>query len=372
MSKKNKKPLILIIGLVLLAVVLIKVSIAGYKFVPFLFQLMFNRNIELKQTDSQINVLLLGIGGGNHDGTNLTDTIIFANINPKANNVTLVSLPRDLWVPDMKYRINVAYAEGEAKRKGGGLILAEKVVSKILGKDVDYGFRIDFDGFIKAVDLIGGIEIEVERSFDDYAYPIDGKENDSCGYSDNEIKDFTATVSAEVDIQEKFSCRYKHLHFDKGIQLMNGNTALEYVRSRHAEGEEGSDFARSRRQSKVIKAFKDKIFSMQLITNPGKLFSLYDIVRQSIDTDIKDDEFDDFIKLFGKMNNAKTQNAIIDTGDIAKNREGLLINPEVSSQYDYQWVLIPRLGENNFSEIQKYVDCMIKTGNCIVPKIAKE
>jgi polyisoprenyl-teichoic acid--peptidoglycan teichoic acid transferase len=368
MFKKNKKTPIFIIGLVIVAIILVKVSIAGYRFVPFFLQLMFNRSIELKQKDSQINILLLGIGGGKHDGPNLTDTVIFASINPKTNNVTLVSLPRDLWIPDTKAKLNVAYAEGEAKRKGGGLILAEAVVSKILGKDVDYGLRINFDGFVRAVDLVGGIEINVENTFDDYEYPIEGKENDLCDHKQEELEEL-ATASSQL---EAFPCRYKHLHFDKGIKLMNGNTALEYVRSRHAEGEEGSDFARSRRQEKVIKAFKDKIFSLQFIANPAKLFNMYDIVRQSIDTDIKDSELDDFVRLLEKMKNSKIQNAIIDTGDGEKNREGLLINPELSSRYEYQWVLTPRLGDNNFSEIQQYVDCMIKSGNCSITKIVKE
>jgi len=368
MSKKNKKPWLFIIGLILLAVVLVKVSITGYRMVPFLWQLVFNRSIELKQKDSQINILLLGIGGGKHDGPNLTDTVIFASINPKTNNVILVSLPRDLWVPDTKSKINVAYAEGEAKRKGGGLILAEAVVSKILGKDVDYGLRIDFDGFTKAVDLVGGINIDVEITFDDYEYPLDGKENDPCGHEPEEL-DKLATASSQLEV---FPCRYEHLHFDKGLQLMDGNKALEYIRSRHAKGIEGSDFARSRRQEKVIKAFKDKIFSLQFLTNPGKLFNLYDIVRESIDTDIKDTELDDFVRLLEKMKNAKIKNAVIDTGDNAGKREGLLINPETSSQYNYQWVLTPRLGDKNFSEIQQYVNCMIKTGNCIISKIAKE
>lgn len=368
MSKKNKKSWLFIIGVVLLAIVIVKVSITGYRAIPFFWQLVFNRNIDLKQTDSQINILLLGIGGGKHDGPNLTDTIIFASINPKTNSVTLASLPRDLWVPDTKSRINFAYASGEANRKGGGLILTKAVVSKILGKDIDYGLRIDFDGFKKAVDLVGGININVERTFDDYEYPIDGKENELCGHDPAEL-DQLATASSQL---EAFPCRYEHLHFDKGEQLMNGNKALEYVRSRHAKGAEGSDFARSRRQEKVIKAFKDKIFSLQFIANPGKLFNLYDIVRQSIDTDIKDTELDDFVRLMEKVKNAKIQNAVIDAGDVAGKREGLLINPETSSEYNYQWILTPRLGNGNFWEIQQYVDCMIKTGNCTISKIAKE
>ena len=68
---------------------------------------------------------------------------------------------------------------------------------------------------------------------------------------------------------------------------MDGKTALTFVRSRHAEGEEGSDFARSKRQEKIIQAFKDKLFSFQTIINPAKIISLYDILKDSIDTDIK-------------------------------------------------------------------------------------
>ncbi|MFH1186878.1 MAG: LCP family protein [Candidatus Levyibacteriota bacterium] len=367
MPNKNKKILLFIIGLIAFALLVKAVSV-GYKFFPFLFELTFKHNIELKQQDDQINILLLGISGGEHDGPNLTDTIIFASINPKLNKVGLISLPRDLWAPDIKNKINVAYAEGESKRKGGGLVLAEAVVSKILKKDIDYGLRIDFNGFVKAVDLLNGLDIDVEKNFDDYEYPIEGKENDLCGHEEEELGEL-ATASSQL---EAFPCRYKHLHFDKGVQYMDGEKALEYVRSRHAIGSEGSDFARSRRQEKIIKAFKDKIFSLQFLANPGKLFNLYSIVRESIDTDIKDTEFDDFVRLLEKVKEAKIQNSIIDIGDEKTKREGLLINPELSEEYDYQWVLIPRLGNGNFTEIQKYTDCELKVGNCTILKLTKE
>lgn len=366
MPKKNKKILYFIIGLILLAFVVKAISI-GYRFVPFLFELTFNRNIELKQNDNQINILLMGIGGGSHEGPNLTDTIIFASINPKLNKVNLISLPRDLWIPDLKTKLNVAYAQGEAKRKGGGLVLSEAVVSKILNKDVDYGLRIDFNGFVRAIDLLEGLDIDVERSFDDYEYPVEGKENDLCGHNEEELPEL-ATASSQL---EAFPCRYKHLHFNKGTQHMNGEKALEYVRSRHAEGNEGSDFARSRRQEKVITAFKDKIFSLQFLANPGKLFNFYSIIKESIDTDIKDTEFDDFVRLLDKAKESKIQNSIIDAGDEETKREGLLINPDMSEEYEYQWVLIPRIGNGNFSEIQKYIDCELKAGNCAVAKVTK-
>ena len=168
-------------------------------------------------------------------------------------------------------KINGVYADGESKRIGGGLLEAEAAISKVTGQDINYGVRIDFSGFVKAVDIIGGLDINVDNTLDDYEYPISGKEDESCGYSDEDIKAFSATSPAELDIQQKFTCRYMHVHFDKGPNHMNGETALEYVRSRHAIGVEGGDFARSKRQEKVINAFKNKVLSAQTLINPSKL-----------------------------------------------------------------------------------------------------
>ncbi len=366
-KEKYKKILVIIIGILILFFVgqaVIKVA----KITPFLFQLVFNHDINLKKSDGRINILLLGVGGGSHDGPNLTDTMIFASVDINKNKVSLISIPRDLWIQDLNAKINTAYSSGEAKRRGGGLILSEAVVGKILNQPIDYGVRIDFNGFIKAVDEVGGLDINVDRTFDDFIYPIDGKENESCGHTDEEIKTYTATVSAEADLAQFFPCRYEHVHFDKGLIHMDGKTALMFVRSRHAQGVEGSDFARSQRQEKVIKAFKDKILSVQTIINPTRIISLYDIVKGSVDTDIKVDEFDDFIRLFQKLKNAKIENAVLDTGNEEAKRPGLLVNPVPSENYNFQWVLIPRIGDNNFSEIQKYVDCEIKSGNCPVSK----
>lgn len=334
---------------------------------PFLFQLLFNQGVSLKQTDSKVNILLLGIGGGSHDGPNLTDTIILATLDQKADRITLTSIPRDLWFPDINAKINDAYADGEDKRKGGGLIEAEASIAKITGQEIDYGVRIDFSGFVKAVDIVGGLDINVDNTFDDYAYPISGKEDDTCGNTPEDIKAYTesGTASAELELQ-KFPCRYKHIHFDKGMTHMDGETALEFVRSRHALGVEGSDFARSKRQEKVISAFKSKVLSAQTLINPGKIISLYTVLAGSIDTDIKQTEFDDFIRLAEKMRGAKIQSTSIDQGDEATGRPGLLVNPDPSATYNYAWVLIPRTGNGNYSEIQSYISCQISKGGCNV------
>lgn len=362
----------ILITLILTFLLALEVLIKSGNISPLIFQILFNKNIDLKKSSpDSVNILLLGRGGAHHDGPNLTDTIILANLDIKDSKVTLVSIPRDVWVPELtgtNKKINEAYAQGEAKKPGGGIVLAKSVIGEVTGQDINYAVVIDFSGFVKAVDLMGGLDINVDNTFDDYEYPIDGKEDDLCGHTDQEVKDFTATSSgsltAESDQQQYFSCRYQHVHFDKGLTHMNGETALQYVRSRHAMGSEGTDFARSKRQEKVIKALMNKAVSLQIITNPAKVIGLYDTLKDSINTDIAQDEFDDFIKLAQKFKDAKTQTIVIDYGDPVTKRPGLLMNPPISATYNYEWTLIPRMGNGNFSEISDYIKCQLANKTC--------
>lgn len=370
----KKKPGITIVGILIIFIVLFVVAKTANLY-PFLFNLLFDREINLKQVDPHnLNILILGVGGGIHEGPNLTDTIMLASIDEAKNKVTLTSLPRDLWIPELSgnnKKINTAYQYGESKRKGGGLKLTEAVVRKVTGQNIDYAVKIDFSGFITAVDIIGGLDIEVENSFDDYAYPLSGKEDETCGHSEDDIKEFIATSSVELEYVEKFSCRYTDLHFKKGLIHMDGDTALKFVRSRHALGVEGSDFARSRRQQKIISAFKDKVFSAETLVNPVKLINLYNTIKASIDTDIKYEELDDFVKLAQKMSKSKIESVVIDYGDELNQRDGLLQEAPISQEYHYLSVLIPRIGNGNFSEISKYVACEIEQGNCKITPTPK-
>jgi len=354
-----RKKALFVIGVALVAAIGI-VVIQTSRFYPILFQLLFNREIQLKRENNNINILLLGTGGGKHEGPDLTDIIIFASISLSKNKVVLVSIPRDLWVPDLKAKINSAYAFGNSKRENGGLALIKSVAAKTLNQTVDYAVRIDFNGFVKAVDLVGGLDVNVERAFDDFEYPIEGREDDLCGNKEEDLK-MLATASSQL---EAFPCRYAHIHFDKVMQHMNGETALQFVRSRHAQGDEGTDFARSKRQEKVIAAFKDKIFALETLLNPVKVIGLYSTLKESIDTNIRQEEIDDFVRLGQKMEDAGIRSVVLDYGDEKEKIPGLLVNPSISNEYGNQWVLIPRIGNGNFSEIQKYVECEIKVGNC--------
>src|SRR5262249_19278911 len=139
-----------------------------WKYLNVGVQVVTNNKIQLKQSEQKkINLLILGVGGGNHEGPDLTDTIIFSSIDPKKKKVVLVSIPRDLWAPELQAKINTAYTYGEEKEKGGGLLFAKAMVGKIVGQDIDYAIKIDFDGFTKAVDMVGGLDVDVANTFDD-------------------------------------------------------------------------------------------------------------------------------------------------------------------------------------------------------------
>jgi LCP family protein required for cell wall assembly len=357
---RNKK-------LLLVSVIGIFILLVGFKYIragiPFLYELLIKKDIELTQEKAEsVNVLILGIGGGTHDGPNLTDSIILANINPEKNTVNMFSIPRDLWVPELQNRINAAYATGQTK-DNKGILLAKTAVEKVTGHHVDYVFVIDFAGFVKGVDHLGGIDVEVKRGFDDYEYPISGKENDLCDYTEEEVEQLVSTAEAELGV-DVFPCRYKHISFEKGLQEMNGQTALEFVRSRHATGDEGSDFSRSMRQQEVIAALRKKVFSLGIVLNPVKVIGLVDIVQDNINTDIKKEEYDDFIKLAQKMENASVKNHLITQNDEINEQYGLLMNPQTSREYKYQWVLVPRKGNGNFTEIESYINCVLQGKVC--------
>lgn len=352
----NKKLIIGIIALCILGLVVVKTA----KVFPILVQLFFNKEIELKKSDGSVNILLLGVAGGKHDGPDLTDTIMYANVNPVKNKVTLVSIPRDMWVPDISEKINTAYAIGNGKQtEGGGLILTKAVVSKIINQPVDYAIVVDFAGFVKAVDLMGGLDIDVEKSFDDYEYPIEEERENLCNHTLEEATALIATQAATI----VFPCRYEHIHFDKGLRHMDGTLALKFVRSRYATNEEGTDFARSRRQQKVISTFKDKVFSLQTVLNPIKVANLYSVVSDHIHTDIPTEEFDDFIKLAEKMKESKISSVVIDNEDKIQNKKGLLTNPPLKD-FEGKWVLIPRLGNGKFLEIHNFVNCVLTQDSC--------
>ncbi|KKR74707.1 MAG: Cell envelope-related transcriptional attenuator, partial [Candidatus Curtissbacteria bacterium GW2011_GWD1_40_8] len=130
----------------------------------------------LKSDNGRTNILLLGIGGQGHEGPDLSDTMILASVDKEGKDVVLVSIPRDLWAPGVSAKINAVYAYGQEKDESG-LSQVKKASVELFGLPIHYAFRIDFDGFIKAIDLVNGLDVEVENTFVDSRYPIAGRQD---------------------------------------------------------------------------------------------------------------------------------------------------------------------------------------------------
>jgi len=266
----------------------------------------------LQPAPGRTNLLVLGVAGQNQAGSDLTDTIMFVSLDNQTGKTLLLSLPRDIWVPALRTKLNSVYhyrGAGETK----------KIVGEILGQPVTYEVMIDFTVFKKVVDSLGGVTVEVQNAFDDDKYPLPGKENDLCGGD------------------KDFKCRYEHVRFEAGQQKMDGETALKYVRSRNAEGDEGTDFARSQRQQRLILALKSKILSPRFLLNPQRVWGFVKVVQESIKTDIPQDQFLALAKIALRIRSQKITTAVLNGG--------YLINPPASAKYDQQWVLVPQTGD---------------------------
>jgi LCP family protein required for cell wall assembly len=304
---------------------------------------VFTPEDEIEIIDNRTNILVLGKGGAGHEAPELTDTIMFVSINHLNSSVVVISLPRDIWIPSLRAKLNSAYYWGNEKEEGGGLILAKSSVEEIVGEPIAYGLVVDFTGFKETIDVLGGIEVDVEEGFVDERYPIPGLEGDECGGNDPE-----------------FTCRYEVIEFEKGVAHMDGGTALKFVRSRNAEGENGSDFARARRQQKVTGAIKDKILSRDVMLSYKKLFALHGVLVDSSETDIDSSAL---VILARRLMQSK------DNMDSRVLPEEFLENPPISSKYDNLYVFIPREDPKDtsgwsWSEVHEWLDCVLKSGDC--------
>jgi len=261
--------------------------------------------------------LLMGYGGGTHQGGLLTDTMMMVIIDPSSKNVTLISLPRDLWV-DLPvssdamsgWKINAAYAIGSDDKSykykpekftgpAGGGELAKYAVNQATGLEVNNFVTLNFAGFRKSIDVLGGVDVNVEKTFDDYLYPIEGAEDDPCGRTPEELQMY-ATMAASIT-EKVFTCRYEHLHFDKGITLMDGTTALKYVRSRHS-AQDGNDFGRTARQRNLILAVKDQVFRLDFFP---KIIPFVSSLTEDLKTDFTLADMQDFLRYTDELRGYK-------------------------------------------------------------------
>jgi polyisoprenyl-teichoic acid--peptidoglycan teichoic acid transferase len=219
-------------------------------------------------TSDRVNILVLGYGGTGHQGAYLTDSMVVMSLIPQSHHTTLISVPRDLWIqypPNSGnyHKINAVYpiaSNYNADPVAGGDAIAQKV-SLVTGLDIKYWMTINFTGFRDFINAIGGVDVNVPDSF-------------AANYPKNDDPSIDAG--------------WKKVTFTKGLQHMDGETAIEYARARYVLNNpynpaEGTDFARSARQQLIMKAALSKLKDWH--TWPS-FFSALDALKRTIYTNL--------------------------------------------------------------------------------------
>jgi LCP family protein required for cell wall assembly len=194
----------------------------------------------------RLNVLLLGIDSrGDSSTTQNTDTMIVLSLDPVNKTAAMLSIPRDVYVDRpgvLVDKINAAYAVG-------GPDLSRRVVEDLLGIRLNAYALVDFDAFMKIVDAVGGVVIDVKRPVRDESYP-----------------------TPDYGIER--------LDITAGPQLMDGATALRFARSRH----DTNDYSRAQRQQLVLSALRTRMAEGDFIRGlPGLIDRVGSVVQTNFD-----------------------------------------------------------------------------------------
>lgn len=287
--------------------------------------------------DGRVNILMLGKGGPGHDGADLTDTILIASIDPTAKEMSLLSIPRDFWVKTDKgqSKINAVYANAKYAVLNGkktadikdraekaGLAAIESEIEEVAGIPIHYNVMVDFTAFEKAINTVGGVDINVDKN----------------GVVYERLYDTTRGKPYILDVKQ-------------GQQHFDGQRALFYARSRHTSAR--GDFDRAARQQAVIIALKNKIVSAGTYGNPVKVTQLVNEFGSHVTSNLSTGEVlrvYDIIKgidssKIGSVGLADAPNVLVATG---------MVNG--------QSIVQPKAGLFNYTEIQSYIRNTLKDG----------
>lgn len=282
--------------------------------------------------DGRVNILLLGKGGEYQpNGSELTDSIMIASLDPINTSVTLLSVPRDLWVkPDGLWpmKINAVYASAKEKAlnsnpdnkdaaEAAGLGKIADIVEEYLGVHMHYYGLIEFSAFQEAVNTIGGIDVVLPEAYYDGTMLVGNK----------------------------------YLNLPAGSQHMDGGIALAYARSRY--GAARGDFDRGGHQQIVLMGIKDKVLSIGTYANPIKISQLLSTFGNRVQTNLS---IDDIMRVYAFAKELDQKN--VTHADLATPPDAVVKTGVINEQS----VVMPRAGINDFLEVQKFVRNKLKDG----------
>jgi LCP family protein required for cell wall assembly len=240
----------------------------------------------ISPTGERITGLVIGVDAGVGRNTYLTDTMIVVSLDLSTRTVSMLSIPRDMVdvpLPDGRaYRDKVNSLVSYARRNpaafpgsdGTGFDVLMDALSTLLNVPIDYYATVNLGGFVRVVDTLGGVNVNVARAFCDPSY-------DEYGFT----RGFAITA---------------------GLHHLNGQQALAYARVRKASGE--SDFTRAARQQEVISGIRDAIVGGGFLNDP---IGLLEAIGQTVQTNVPRGLLPDLAELAGEVGRAQTYRTVV-------------------------------------------------------------
>lgn len=238
--------------------------------------------------NQRINILIVGVDSFPGRTEKLTDTLMVVSVDPVGGTASMISMPRDIVKVPLgngnvfgpKINALMSYADRHPEEfPDGGVRALERAIGTMLGIPIHYYARMDFVGFVKLIDSVGGIDIDVARAFNDPKY-------DGLGVNPPNVRGWGVGLGPH--------------HF-------NGYEALAYARSRYAIGE--SDFTRAARQQEVLLALRIKLMSAgNLLGNVPKMF---EALGSLVTTDFPSDRLPDFAAVADELNAASIYRMVL-------------------------------------------------------------
>jgi LCP family protein required for cell wall assembly len=252
--------------------------------------------------NQRINILLLARGGSGNDNPNYTDTLLVVSLRPASRQVTVIALPRYLWVAIpasmsgfVEGKLYSAYALGASgdasflrpqwQTPTGPGDLAAATVAATIGQPIDYWVAIDPDGLAAVIDAMGGVRLTVPNTLDDTQYPLDGTDQ---------------TV---------------HIHFDAGTQTLTGKRGVQYARSRLST----SDTDRSRRQELVLASLLHALRNARLGVG---VLSAAGPIADGLRTNLRPLEIRELAQLVGTVDLADIRKLTLDDSGLLEAQSG--------------------------------------------------
>lgn len=271
-------------------------------------------------TNGYKNILLLGVDSltGRGNVPPLTDTMMLLTINLKTGQVNTLPFPRDLWSEKYQTKINALYFYGQERFPNKPEQFTEETLEELTGIEIHHTLVVSLDKLEELIDTVGGVTIDIPVGFTDDEFP---------------------RPNIDVTIERDPKILYQTVTFEPGNQTLSGERALQYIRSRHSEGDEGTDISRGARQQLVIKALVAQLMNFdQYLKQPelaGELYKFYD------------ENFASAFSLEEAIATAKKLLPVRDQIELQSHQfsttkedptNGLLDNPRPSYLYQNQWV----------------------------------